>query len=59
MQPKDSAPPVFIAAGGGVAYEPERTTDPIADWTGLMEVVEALCPRWPEREPSMGTRFEL
>jgi hypothetical protein len=52
-------PPVFIATGAGAAYEPERTTDSIADWTGLMEVVEVLCPRWPEREPSMGTRLEL
>lgn len=59
MQPTDSERPVFIAAEAGVAYQPERSNDPLADWMGLMEVVEALCPVWPEREPSIGTQFKL
>ena len=59
MQAKDSRPPVVIVADAGVAYRPERSTDPISDWVSLMEVMEALCPRWPEREPSMGARFLL
>ena len=23
----------------------------LADWIDLMEAIEALCPKWPEREP--------
>jgi hypothetical protein len=59
MQLKDNAPPVFITADAGVVYAPARMSDPIADWMNLMEAAEALCPRWPERELSMGMRFEL
>ncbi len=38
-----------FAAGGGIAHT-LRNDDPFARWIELMEVVEALCPRWPERE---------
>jgi len=59
MQATDRVAPVIIAAGAGVAYEREGSNDSFADWMSLMEVVEALCPRWPEREPSIGTRYLL
>lgn len=50
----------ILAADGGV-------TDPIADdrnpfeaLDDLMQVVEALCPEWPEREPFPETaQFKL
>jgi hypothetical protein len=38
-----------FASDGGVAYEP-RNEDPFARFFELMEVIEALCPKWPERE---------
>lgn len=50
---------VALAAEAGVPYIPAYPGDPIGDWVGLMEAVEALCPRWPPREPSIGGRFEL
>jgi hypothetical protein len=54
-----SADMVVLAAEAGVPYVPMNPDDPIGDWIGLMDVVEALCPQWPEREPSIGGRFEL
>ncbi|MFC4821565.1 hypothetical protein [Dokdonella ginsengisoli] len=48
-----------LAAEAGVPYVPRHPDDPIGDWIGLMEAVEALCPRWPQREPTIGERFEL
>lgn len=41
-------PPVLVAEGGA-AFQASPHADPIAAWIELMEVVEALCPRWPER----------
>jgi hypothetical protein len=38
-----------LAAEAGVPYTPDHR-NPIAAWIELMEVVEALCPRWPTRE---------
>lgn len=59
MQPVEKAASVALVAEAGVPYVPTHSGDPIGDWIGLMEVVEALCPRWPQREPSIGGRFEL
>jgi len=50
---------VALAAEAGVPYFPKNPDDPVGDWIELMDVVEALCPLWPEREPSIGGRFEL
>jgi hypothetical protein len=44
-----------IAAEGGLerrANDP-RSADPYAALDDLMVVVEALCPKWPERESSL------
>lgn len=43
--------PVILFAEGGLPNTLPRSSDPIADWIDLMEAVEALCPKWPEREP--------
>lgn len=45
---------IGFAKHAGVPCVPEPSDDPIADWLVLMEVVEALCPEWPEREVSIG-----
>lgn len=45
------SPPVLVAEGG-VVLQASRHSDPIVAWMELMEVVEALCPRWPERRLS-------
>jgi hypothetical protein len=55
----NSADTVALATEAGVPYTQMITDDPIGDWTALMDVVEALCPRGSEREPSIGGRFEL
>jgi hypothetical protein len=48
---KSSARPVEtpIAAEGGVRCPVEEVPDPLQVLDELMVVVEALCPRWPER----------
>jgi hypothetical protein len=43
---------------------PDWTTLPAqsgtwADFVALMELVERLCPTWPEREPLRGDIFRL
>jgi len=40
-----------LAADGGLEQQPGRPADPFAALDDLMAVVEALCPRWPAREP--------
>jgi hypothetical protein len=50
--------PVLVGEGG-LPYTPEPCRDPLVAWMDLMEVVEALCPRWPERPPSIGRIFLL
>ena len=47
-----------LAADGGIAHEP-RNGDPFARFIELMEVVEALCPKWPEREHRIDGVFIL
>lgn len=50
----------ILAGEGGLPAPVEPTRDPIAAWMELMEVVEALCPRWPERPRCLrGTEFRL
>ena len=50
--------PVLVGEGA-LPYAPESSRDPLVAWIDLMEVVEALCPRWPERPPSIGRIFLL
>ena len=40
-----------LLAEGGVTEPIPPAADPFAALDDLMKVVEALCPRWPEREP--------
>jgi len=41
----------LLAANGGLEQQLGRPADPFAALDDLMVVVEALCPRWPAREP--------
>ena len=43
--------PILLVADGGLQNTLPRSSDPIGDWIDLMEVVEALCPKGPAREP--------
>jgi hypothetical protein len=43
--------PIVLVADGGLADSLPPSSDPIADWIDLMEVVEALCLDWPAPEP--------
>jgi hypothetical protein len=43
--------PVILVAEGGLQNTLPPSSDPIVDWVDLMEAVEALCPKWPERKP--------
>jgi hypothetical protein len=45
----------LLVREGGVPYVPSSTRDPWESWAELMEVVEALCARWPERRHSLPT----
>ena len=56
----DSVPEPLLVREAGVAYAPAPRPDPIVAWNELMEVVEALCPRWPQRAPPLRSgRFVL
>ncbi|HEV2606428.1 MAG TPA: hypothetical protein VGT79_00455 [Xanthomonadaceae bacterium] len=48
-----------LVASGGVPYLPQTQRDPIAAWIELMEVVEILCPRRPERPLVIGKDYRL
>lgn len=49
----------ILVEGGGESARP-KPRDPIPAWMQLMEVIEALCPRWPERPAAIrGSRFRL
>jgi hypothetical protein len=43
--------PVILVAEVDLQNTLPRSSDPIADWIDLIEAVEALSPKWPEREP--------
>ena len=44
---------------GGVQYRTSGTADAFEVWINVMEAVEALCPRWPERALTIGVDFRL
>ena len=48
---KSAEPGLFPFAGPAVMSreEPVPTSSGLSDWVDLMEVIEALCPVWPER----------
>lgn len=59
--PADKHPdePVLVKEAG-VIFQPRIAADPIAAWLDLMDVVEALCPVWPEPEkPAAGNHWLL
>ena len=56
--PKTNNSEPLIVAEAGVPYVPEYS-DPISTWIDLMDVVEALCPKWPERERKIEGIFLL
>ncbi|XVJ69454.1 MAG: hypothetical protein HEQ39_07210 [Rhizobacter sp.] len=49
--------PVALVREAGVPFQmgvnSATAVDPIAEWLGLMEVVQMLCPVWPVREHAM------
>ena len=49
----------LLVAEGGVPYRLREGADSIDVWIELMEAVEALCPRWPERARSISGDFRL
>jgi hypothetical protein len=45
---------------GGLSKPVPAAADPFMALDDLMQVVEALCPKWPEREPFReGTSWKL
>lgn len=58
--PKQRASDVApFAASGGVACVRAPRGSSVDAWMDLMETVELLCPRWPERELLIGTDYRL
>jgi hypothetical protein len=45
----DPLPEPVLVRDAGAPYRPGAAADPFERWMALMEVVEALCPRWPAR----------
>lgn len=48
-----------LVRDGGVPYAPLPQRDPFVAWIELMEVVEALCLRWPRRAVGSSGQFRL
>jgi hypothetical protein len=53
-----------LAREAGVPFQPPLGNasgiDPFAEWLGLMEVVQMLCPVWPMRDsPMQGDHWRL
>lgn len=44
-----------LSSEGGLAVRPVMARDPFEAIDDLMQVVEALCPRWPNREPFLAS----
>jgi hypothetical protein len=55
MPERDNHPLV----GSAVIKIPLPTKADLSDWVDLMEVVEALCPKWPARVPAKYTVYKL
>jgi hypothetical protein len=53
----DTEAPLIASAGPSEA--PVLLRDPFVAWIELMEVVEMLCPKWPERAPVAGGVYRL
>ena len=51
MSSSESLPDPPFAADGGIRSSVARPEDGLRELDELMVVVEALCPRWPAREP--------
>ena len=45
--------------GPDVVSIPLPARSDLSDWVDLMEVVEALCPKWPEQRPGKDGTFKL
>lgn len=54
-----AVPAHFSGAGVLDQVRTDAPEDPIAAWLDLMEVVEALCPQWPERSKGRGGDYRL
>lgn len=49
--PADAMNEPVLVREAGVQYVSGPSSEPIEAWVELMEAVEALCPRWPDRAP--------
>lgn len=54
-----SSPAAPLASSGGVALELPCPDSPLDALLDLMEVVEALCPQWPQRSLVIGTDYRI
>jgi hypothetical protein len=55
-----SIDPHPLARAGGIQPTPIETDDPFGRLDGLMQVIEALCPTYPQRDIFTDTgRFKL
>jgi hypothetical protein len=51
---------VLVREAGVPFRPPLGNVDPFAEWMGLMEVVQMLCPAWPVRDrPMQGKAWKL
>ncbi len=52
---------VVLVREAGIPYQQTPpSADPFAEWISLMEVVQILCPNWPQRERAMvGEQWKL
>jgi hypothetical protein len=49
-----------LSGDGGISSPPSDRRDPFEALDDLMQVIEALCPTWPDRELFAGTEsFKL
>lgn len=57
----EAGPEPFLARNAGVAWTwaPNAGRSSMDAWVDLIEAVELLCPRWPERVLAKGQDYRL
>ena len=55
----DASARAWLAGDAGVRLDLTAGVDPIDAWIDLMAAIEALCPRWPEPRPTVGSDYRL
>lgn len=58
-QPESDPTDLYPLVGPNVKHVMLPSKSDMSDWVDLMEVIEALCPKWPSQPTETHTVFRL